>query len=257
MNNCLEGIATSDYGMSWFVVSCMILGLWKYDRFLLDKIQRYIFSTTKTVGWTLFKAWVEYKDKNEMIKDGYHVDSVYLIEHNSSTYARKLDVLRVFRCGIVDETFTNKKSIDIADFINLCSDPKSNFQYDSDLDYELEVNYTFDRRKYKIIYSTKDNSKIRFPVYSESEISQSNSGNSVISASIVRDDQDQEGIDISDMVLMYAGPLGNFYDDSEFIVKRDWLAFEGIDDQAKIKMMDLEFNEYLFTKESKYISLEE
>lgn len=257
--NCLEDIATSSCGdgMSWFVVASLIIGLWKYDKFLLDKLQNYALSTTKSVGWNLFKTWAEYKDRNEMIKDGYHVDSVYLYEHNSPTYARKLDVLRVFRCAIVDEIFTHKKDISIGEFLELCSDPESNFQYDLKLDYDLQVNYTFDRRQYKLIFSTSENSKIRFPVYTESEIvgASAANGNSVISGSIVRHESDQEGIDISDIMLEYAGPLGNFYDDSDIVVKRDWLSFEGIDQKAKIKLMDIEFNEYVFGEKDKYISL--
>lgn len=260
MNKCIKDITSitqNESQMSWFVVSLFIAGLWKYDRCLLDKFQRYVWGTTKWIGWSLFKSWVQYNDKNEMIKDGYHVDSVFLVEHHSPTYSRKLDVLRIFRSEIVNETITNKTSMDMSDFLNVCSDSGSNFQFHDKFQYDLEVNYTLDRRQYKIVYSTNENNKIRFPVYSESEIAQASVENSIISASIVRRDVpcENDGIDIGDVILKYAGPLGNFYDDSEYKVKRSWLAFSDIDEQAKIKIMDIEGSEYIFKEEDEYLTL--
>lgn len=257
MNNYFENITpcVQNTEMSWFIISLLIVGLWKYDRCLLDKLQRYAFGTTKWLGWSLFRFYAHYKDKNEMIKDGYHVDSVFLFEHHSPTYSRKIDVLRVFRSEIVNETFTNKKSINMSKFLELCSDPASNFQYDVQYQYELEVNYTLDRRQYKIVYATDENENIRFPVYSESEIAKANVDNSIISASILRQDSDNQGIDIGDVILKYAGPMGNFYGDSEFVVKRSWLTFSGIDEKAMIKIMDIEGTEYVFKENDTYLVL--
>ncbi len=255
MNNCVDNITSNTGTMSWFVVSVIILGLWKYDRCLLDKLQRYLWSTTKSMGWSVFKVYAEYKDRNEMIKDGYHVDSVFLFEKQSPSFSRKLDVLRVFRSLIVDEAFSNKKSLSVKEFLELCSDPETNFQYNSGFEYELEVNYTFDRRQYKIVYDTDVNLDIRFPVYSESEIVKSGVDNSIISASIVRRESDPNGIDIGDVILKYAGPLGNFYDDSEYVVKRKWLTFSGIDNKSKIKIMDIDGNEYVFKEDEDYLTL--
>ncbi len=243
--------------MSWFVVSLMILGLWKYDRCLLDKLERYLWTSTKSFGWSLFKLWAEYRDRNEMIKDGYHVDSVFLYEHHSATYSRKVDVLRIFRTAIVNETFTTKKSILMSEFLELCSDPESNFQVNPQLTYELEVNYTFDRKQYKIVYSTDENDKIRFPVYTEKEIAKSGNNNSVISASIIRRDGDQAGIEIDDEFMKYAGPLGDFYGGTEFKVKRSWLGFSGIEENAKIKIMDMNGNEMVVKSADKYLELKD
>ncbi len=243
--------------MSWFVVSLMILGLWKYDRCLLDRLERYLWATSKSFGWSLFKLWAEYRDRNEMIKDGYHVDSVFLYEHHSATYSRKVDVLRIFRNAIVNETFTNKKSIPFSQFLELCSDPESNFQVNSELTYELEVNYTLDRKQFKIIYSTDDNNNVRFPVYSEKEIAKAGNNNSIISASIIRRESDQAGIEIDDELLKYAGPLGNFYGNTEFVVKRSWLGFSGIDENAKIKIMDMNGNELVIKDTDQYLELKD
>lgn len=243
--------------MSWFAVTVIILALWKYDRCLLDKLQRWMWTKAGSVGWALFKLWAQRKHRNEMIKDGYHVDSVFLFEHHSQTYSRKLDVLRIFRSEIVKETFTNKKHIAIEDFLDLCSDPETNFQYNPELPYELEVNYTLDRKQYKIVYSTECNRNIRFPIYSESEIEKSSSETSIISASIVRQDSDLDGIDVGDVILKYAGPLGNFYDDTEFVVKKSWLQFSGIDAESKINIMDIEGDSYLFDNNCEYLTLKE
>jgi hypothetical protein len=140
-------------------------------------------------------------------------------------------------------------------YLSLCSDPESNFQYDPKLPYELEVNYTFDRKQYKIVYSTTCNRNIRFPIYSESEIDKNSSENSIISASIVRNVNDLEGIDICDLISKYAGPLGNFYDDTEFVVKKSWLQFSGIENVSNITIMDIEGENYLFNEESEYLTL--
>jgi hypothetical protein len=241
--------------MSWFAVTCIIVALWKYDRCLLDKLQRWMWSKTSSISWSLFKLWAQYKNKNEMIKDGYHVDSVFLYEHHSPTFARKLDVLRIFRSEIVKETFTNKKHIDIEEFLSLCSDPETNFQYDSKLSYDLEVNYTLDRKQYKIVYSTDCNRNIRFPIYSESEVDNLDSDNSIISASIVRHSGDLNGIEIDDVILKYAGPLGDFYDGTEFVVKKSWLQFSGIENNSKISIMDIGGDSYIFDDDDEYLTL--
>lgn len=240
--------------MSWYLVSAILVVLWKYDKCLLDKLQLWMWNSTKSSMWYILKLYSEYKDRNEMIKDGYHVDSVYLYEHHSSTYSRKLDVLRIFREQIVNETFTNKKSIDFDRFLALCSDPDSNFQVNKDLKYDLEVNYTLDRRQYKIVYSNDENSRIRFPVYSEKEV-MDGVQNSIISAMIVRNANDVDGIDIGDVLLKYAGPLGNFYNGTDFCVKKSWLSFAGIEDNVIIKMMDINGDEYIFRENDKYLSL--
>ena len=136
-----------------------------------------------------------------------------------------------------------------------CSDSGSNFKYNSELEYELEVNYTFDRKQYKIFYSNAENNKIKFPVYSESEMTSADTDNSIISAQIVRENTDQGGIDIDELILKYAGPKGNFYDDTKYVVKKNWLNFSGIDDRSIIKIMDIEGTNYIFKEDDTYLTL--
>lgn len=243
--------------MSWFVVSAIILGLWKYDRFLLDKFERWGWKKLTSVGWFALQIYSRYKDQNEMIKDGYHVDTVYLYEHRSPTDCVRFDVLSVFRKEINKGTFTHKKSIDTVEFIKICSDSAGNFKFNKDLDYELEVNYTFDRKQYKIIYATDKNNHIKFPVYSESEMAKADIDNGIISAQIIRDDPDKGGLDVDDVLLKFAGPKGNFYSDTDFVVKKSWLKFADVDEQSKIQIMDLEGNEYVFEGDDEYLSLKE
>lgn len=242
--------------MSWFLISLLIVGLWKYDRCLLDKFQKWMWITFKSGAFHMFKLYSDYKDRNEMLKDGYHVDSVFLFEHHSPTYSKKIDVLRIFRDEIVKETFSHKHSLEFSKFLDLCSDVASNFQVNKDLRYELEVNYTLDRKQYKIIYSDDINSFMRFPIYSESEIAKNtDTSNCIISATIVRDPMQSSGIDISDVILKFAGPLGNFYDGTGFVVKRCWLSLAGIDEHAIIKLMDIEGNEYCIKNDDEFIAL--
>lgn len=254
MNNCIDSITTTS-NMSWFVVSVIILGLWKYDRCLLDKLERWAWKKTTTTLWSIFEMYSNYKDKNEMIKDGYHVDTVYMWEHKSSTNSNKYDVLTIFRREIVKETFTNKKSIEFDEFLRMCTEEGSNFKYDPNLEYELEVNYTFDRKQYKIFYSNNENDKIKFPIYSESEMANADMNNSIISAQIIRENDDQGGIEIDELMLKFAGPKGNFYDDSDFVVKKSWLKFSGIDDHSKVLIMDLEGNNFVFDNEDEFLTL--
>lgn len=254
MNNADFPLLPSS-NMSWFVVSAILVGLWKYDRCLLDKLERWVWKKGSSAAWFLLELYTKYKDKNEMIKDGYHVDTVYLFEHRSPLDSSKFDVLSVFRREIVKETFTNKKGIQFVDFLRLCSESGSNFKYDANLTYELEVNYTFDRKQYKIFYSNDKNNEIKFPVYSESEMAKADVDNSIISAEIVRDDIGKGGIDIGDVILKYAGPKGNFYDDSDFVVLKSWLKYSGIDEESKISIMDIEGNTFEFNDEDKYLTL--
>ena len=242
--------------MSWFLISLFVLGLWKYDRCLLDKFQKWLWVTMKSSAFQIFKLYSDYKDRNEMIKDGYHVDSVFLFEHHSPTYSKKIDVLRIFRDEIVKETFSHKRSLEFTQFLDLCSDPESNFQVNKSLHYELEVNYTLDRKQYKIVYSDEVNSSIRFPIYSESEIAKNTeTTNCVISAYLVRESSQTSGIDVSDVILKFAGPLGNFYANTGFVVKRSWLALSGIEETAIIKLMDLDGSEYCIMDSDEFIAL--
>lgn len=242
-------------------LSLCILLLWKADKYLLDRIQLYLWNTSKWLLWLIFYKWIQIKGRNEMIKNGYHVDSVFLIERHE-TYSRKIDVLRVFRSEIIKETFTNEKSIEVSEFIALCSDPSSNFQYDAQYEYDIEVNYTYDQREYKIIYSTYENKHIRFPIYTESAIiNTSATTGGLCSAYFTREKNQvlgERNIDISDEMMKYAGPIGNFYVDTEYLIRREWLvSSELIDEDSTVVLLDDWCVSHTLDKTEKYVKIPE
>jgi len=231
-----------------YAALAVVLFLWIYDRNLLVRLQRRIYREFKAMIWTILKMYTEMKNKNDQIKDGYHVDSVFLHEFQSSSFVRKLDVLRRFREEIVNETFTQSKSVNIWDFIEMCTEEGSNFgKVDRNLYHELEVNYTMDRKQYKIIFSTQNNSNVRFPIYTEKEVRQRKEAQGIISAIVVQNEEDDEGIDVTDSLLKFAGPMENFYSDTEYIVKRCWLSQVNIDTNAIIKVLDMDAEEHIFS----------
>lgn len=202
--------------------------------------------------------YTEMKNKNDMIKDGYHVDSVFIHEYQSSSYVRKLDVLRRFREEIVNETFSNKKSISVWDFLESCTEEGSNFSsINRNVYHEIEVNYTMDKKKYTIIYSTKENDFIKFPVYSEEEIRNKDISNGIISATRVFKEEDEEGLDITEDINRFAGPLENFYKGTGYVVKRKWLSYMNIEPNAIIKIMDMNANTYIFSQSNDTLDLED
>lgn len=238
-----------------YVALGVTLFLWIYDRNLLVRLQRRIYREFKALIWTTLKMYTEIKNKNEMIKDGYHVDSVFLHEYQSSSFVRKLDVLRRFREEIVKETFTQSKPINIWEFIEMCTEEGSNFgKVDRNLYHELEVNYTMDRKQYKIIFTTHQNSNIRFPIYTENEVRQRKEAQGIISATVVQSEDDEEGMDVTQELLKFAGPMENFYSDTEYIVKRYWLSQVNIDSNAIIKVLDMDAEEHVFTPSKEILS---
>lgn len=201
--------------------------------------------------------YTEMKNKNEMIKDGYHVNSVFIHEYQTPSYVRKLDVLRRFREEIVNETFTNTKSISIWEFLEMCTEEDSNFSSINRNNYhELEVNYTMDKKKYTMVYSTQKNNRIRFPIYSEDTVRNKDVSNGIISATLVFNEDDEEGKDITEQIAYFAGPLENFYQGTEYVVNRKWLSYVGIEADAIIKIMDMNANTLTFLKKDEVLSLE-
>jgi len=209
---------------------------------------------------------------NEMIKDGYHVDEAYLYEYSpgSSSY-REIDVLRIFRQQIQLQTFTNTKSCDLVDFIAACCDPQSNFtEWDNEASYELLVSYTFDHQKYKIVYGSRtetirvvNGATIRFPLYTERAIRTKNlrQTGGLTDAMLMMDENGSEdsGINIYIPLKELAGPMGNFYTDTEFSVKKHYLQYTGLRaqiDQMYIKMFDLWGTEFILRPEQEIIKLE-
>lgn len=242
-----------------YVLLCVTFFLWIYDRNLLVRLQKRLYSECRSWIWTCMKMYTQLKhNKNDMIKDGYHVDSVFLHEYKTSSFVRKLDVLRRFREEIVNEKITNTQPIDIWEFIESCTEEGSNFgTVNRNLYHELEVNYTMDRKQYKIMFTTSANSKIRFPVYREDEIRKRKEVQGILSVLIVNNEEDDEGIDVTDDILKFAGPMENFYQDSEYVVKRQWLSYVNISPDAIIKVLDMDADTHIFDAKTDVLKITE
>jgi hypothetical protein len=242
--------------------TAVILLLWATDKHLLSKIWNLLASATRQACWsalTLYSNW-RHSHANDMIKDGYHVDFVYLWEPTEDGQFREIDLLAHFRHHINQRTFTSTKSIQLGDFIQLCCTPDSNFStFDAAKRYELVVHYTFDHKRYIIVYSMDQS--IRFPVYSEAQIRERSLKNTgVITAGMltVKED-DEDGINIYEHLKKLAGPMDNFYSDTEFVVKRSHLFFAGLKiDVAHLhlKMLDFWGTEFVLSPKQEIIRLE-
>ncbi len=220
----------------------VVLVLWATDKHLLSKIWNMFSTTAKQVCWSALTVYSNWNHTNDMIKDGYHVDFVYLHEPIGDNQFREIDLLTNFRMHINQKTFTNKKTIGLLDFIQLCCSPNSNFSaVDISKKYELVVHYTFDHKRYIIVYTMEQ--PMRFPVYTEVEIRQKTLKNTgVITAGLLTaKEDDDDGIDIYQQLKMLAGPMENFYGDTEYSVKRHYLNYAGLKmnvETGYIKMLD-------------------
>lgn len=245
-----------------------VLLLWAADKNLLSKIWAFLASTGKQTAWSALTLYSNWKSTNDMIKDGYHVDEVYLYEYPESPSGeksfREIDVLRIFRQHIQLQTFTHSKSIALVDFLEFCCDPMSNFtEYDRKAKYELVVSYTFDHKHYKIVYGTEEGpmKTIRFPIYTERTIRSKNMKlTGVLTAAMLTADIDaDEGIDVYRQLKQLAGPMENFYSDSEYSIHKSHLHYTGLRvpvENMFIKMLDLWGTEFIVKPEQTIIRLE-
>lgn len=241
-----------DYALTGFVV-----GLWWYDNLLLLKIQRMLARRGKEMGWQAMKMYTLLVQKNEMKKDGYHVDSVYVYTHDNPEETKQYDMLRIFRDCIREEKLSLNKSMHIYDFIEMCCDPNSNFTgVDRNKNYELEVNYTFDYSQYKIVFDTRKNTTVRFPVYSEKDIHNRDiMSGGITYAFIAKNQDDEDGIEITDQIKKLSGPMENFYDDKEYVVEKQWLfRHSTIPETGFIKVVDFKGEEHTFKPEDEFFT---
>jgi len=168
--------------------------------------------------------------------------------------------LRIFRDCIREEKLALNKSMHIYDFIELCCDPDSNFTaVDRNKNYELEVNYTFDYNQYKIVFDTRENTTVRFPVYSEKAIHNRDiMSGGITYAFIAKNRDDDEGIDITDQVKKISGPMENFYDDKEYIVEKEWLfRHSTIPETGYVKVVNFKGDEHVFSPEENILTFKE
>lgn len=238
----------------------VILLLWATDKHLLSKIWTMVASIARQTTWSAITLYSNWNHTNDMIKDGYHVDFVYLYEPTESGQYREIDLLAHFRHHINKQTFSNTKPIKLSDFIKLCCSAESNFSsFDPSRQYDLVVHYTFDHKPYIITYTMDE--LVRFPIYTESQIRQrSLKATGVITAGLLTADENaEEGIDIYEHLKKLAGPMENFYSDSEYSVKRNYLNYAGLKvnvDNCFIKMLDFWGSEFVLRPKQDIIKLE-
>ena len=238
-----------------------------YDNLWLLKFEQYAKRKGVSLFWIIMK-WYAKKGKNDMIKDGYHVDSVYLYVHEPE-FIKQYDMLRVFRDLIRDEIITQSKELDIFDFIQACCDPDTNFDKVNKAYYHiLEVNYTFDLKKYKMIYDTRDNKKVRFPIYTEKAIRERDVSKAGVNSAFLShyekpETEDPNCKDVTNDFKKIAGPMQNFYSDTEYIMKKEWFldtylgsgkAFDSIEN-CYIHIIDFKGNMNLIKPDQKNLGI--
>lgn len=205
-----------------YVAPFVILALWWYDPTLLLKIQRYAKRTAVNVALSAVDLYTDVKShkllqNNEMVKDGYHVNFVFL-DFIEEMKIRRIDVTSIFRAEILKGTFQNE-GLMLKDFIQFCRKPNNNVYTSSD-NCHLEIDYTFDFKRYRIWFDTDVNDRVVFPLYKESELRKRIFLPSILSAILTNDPESENGIDVTREINEAAGPLGNFYDDKGHKVKK-------------------------------------
>ena len=224
-------------------ITSLLFMTW-YDNLWLMKFERYAKKKGLVLFWTFMKWYSKKGKKNEMIKDGYHVDSVYLYVHEPE-FIKQYDMLRVFRDLIRDEIIKCDQELNTWEFVEACCDPDTNFDKVNKYYYHLlEVNYTFDLKKFKIFYDTRNNTKIHFPVYKEKEIRDRDVSKAGINCAFLThferpEKDDPNSKDVTSDLRKIAGPMQNFYVNTNYVVRKEWFldvylglgkAFDNIND---------------------------
>lgn len=242
------------------VYALIVILLWRLDNLLLLRLERWIKRKTISLAWYIVKVYTLMTQKNEMKKDGYHVDSVFLYTQDpGESYMKQYDTLRIFRDLIREEQLSIGKSKNIYDFIERCCDPNSNLkQVDREKRYELEVNYTFDYNEYRIVFDTVHNPTIRFPIYSETDIRNRDIMDGGINlAFIAKDPSDDTGYDITPQMKRLSGPLENFYDNTEYKVCKSWLYKHSVlPENGVVKVLDFKGDEYVFGANDEFLTFQ-
>lgn len=230
-----------------------------YDNLWLKKFLKFAEKNGKWATWELMKLQTRLKSDNEMVKDGYHVDAVFLYVHENE-FIKQFDMLRVFREKLVEPnekpTIRIDSNVDIFEFVEMCCDPESNFkEADKDLFYLLEVNYTFDKKKYRIYYDSKRNTKIRFPIYSDNAIrDRSIFDGGVNSALVTENEEDETGSDVTKELKKLAGPMQNFYDDTQYVMLKEWFMGDRFPSSNLIQIIDFRGDFHLIKSGDEFLS---
>lgn len=236
-----------------------------YDNLWLKKFEKFVLKNGFWVYWQMARLQTKwhYADiRAEMIKDGYHIDAVYLYVHGTD-FIKQYDMLRVFREKVVQPEekplIRIDSAVDVMDFVKSCCDPDTNFNcVDPTLTHVLEVNYTFDHKKYRVYYDNRHNTKIRFPIYSDQAIRDRDILAGGVNAGLISESENESdaenGIDVTKELKRLAGPMQNFYDDTEYIVKKDLFMGERYPKNSFIHLIDGKGDSYVIRPEESLLS---
>lgn len=212
-----------------------MLVLWAADRNLLAKVWYLVTGIVFKCVWTV-AGWYAMRRARDsgMIKDGYHVDEVYLrsytLEDPEVPDDSDVDVLRMFRDRIRQREIGADRGIPVLEFVSSCCRPNSNFvTCDLSKRWQVFVIYTFDQRQYLIAYDSArpEPTEIRFPPYPEDKLRASSRGlNEIVDAALVSSvSPGADGWDVTAVVQMAAGPMHDFYASTPHVVTREHLNF--------------------------------
>lgn len=229
------------------------VAMWWYDPTFLIKFKNFSKRQLTNMAMNAIEIYSDMTHKRksrEMIKDGYHVDFVFLIV-DLENKIRRIDITSIFRREVLKGTFD--EGCPIYKFVNLCCTPNSNLKsLDLASDYRLELNYTYDHKHYTIWFEKSFNNVISFPIYEETKLNSIISLPRILSA-VLQKTQGESGIDITKEINEVAGPMGNFYDDIEEIsVLKKWV-FPN-DTNFVLTVIDNNANIHTFDKTHKFLT---
>lgn len=206
----------------------LVLVIWAFDRELLVKLRSAIVSTLKTLAWKALTLYANWRprvktEKAALTISDHQVNQVYLIETFGPQKCRIIDAIEAFAQHIDSNLITNTNSMPLIYFVDRYFSSMFS-QRDVNAKYSLLVCYTFDRKKYAIVYD--ENTKtIRFPIYSgEQARSAVKRQPSIVEAWKDNANNVSNTINLfAEQLKAFAGPRNNFYADTEYSVHRDHL----------------------------------
>lgn len=112
----------------------------------------------------------------------------------------------------------------------------------------LDVQYEVLGEKYHIVYKQDVSPRIVYPPYTIDDLRDYLNSSRVLLPIM---HAERNNVDITDLVVQYAGPKGNFYiDNVDIVVRGEWISSNSSDKNCDITLMDGECKEYLFSSKS-------
>ena len=145
--------------------------------------------------------------------------------------------------------------IKLEELIEMCRRPNNNIYTTTGNHCQLEIDYTFDYKRYRIWFDSNDE-RVRFPLYRESELRKRIFLPTILSALLTKEPDSESGIDVTREINEAAGPLGNFYDDVKHKVKKDDVLREHTNNDLYLCLIAYNGKSYTFDKHDKYLTLQ-